>query len=132
MGTETVRFAQLLITRRFTMQNLLTLLIAWSSAAHRCASHVLMTLPPMQILDYGHDQEYFYSVAAITRLVFWFPSASTSPTVPVVHLSKRRVDLPFSGHGNGALCTASNHRLFTMQNLLTLLIAWSSAAHWYA
>ncbi|XP_075740643.1 uncharacterized protein LOC119162968 isoform X1 [Rhipicephalus microplus] len=115
--------------RFFIMQNLLTLLIAWSSGAHVCSWEIVMKLPPSYGPDNRVGDEIFYNFTATDGLYFGFPAASTSPTPPMVYLSTRRIDLPFSGHGNSAFYMASNHRFFIMQNLLTLLIAWSAAAH---
>ncbi|KAH8033595.1 hypothetical protein HPB51_014501 [Rhipicephalus microplus] len=101
--------------RFFIMQNLLTLLIACSSAAHVCSWEIVMKLPPSYGPDNRVDDEIFYNSTATEGLYFGFPAASTSPTPPLVYLSTRRMDLPFSGHGNSALCMASNHRFFIMQ-----------------
>ncbi|KAH8023793.1 hypothetical protein HPB51_017163 [Rhipicephalus microplus] len=97
------------------MQNLLTLLIAWSAVAHVCSWEIVMKLPPSYGPDNRVGDKIFYNFTATDGLYFKFPAASTSPTPPVVYLSTRRIDLPSSGHGNSALCMASNHRFSIMQ-----------------
>ncbi|KAH6947937.1 hypothetical protein HPB50_022113 [Hyalomma asiaticum] len=60
-------------------KNLLTLLIAWSSAAHECSPDVVMKLPPPQIPCDGRGDE-FHNLSVTDGLIFGLPAASTTPT----------------------------------------------------